>query len=72
MVMGFITTALDLSGHKQNWLIDQNALYCATRAIATFYDDFNIFNLSNPSMKPYVTAAQYLEGGKDSFSKGLL
>ncbi|GIK48047.1 MAG: hypothetical protein BroJett013_07440 [Alphaproteobacteria bacterium] len=65
LVSLYIRSALDLTTHKINWLIDQNALFCAERTMALLGAPLNAIPLTNAH--DYTRLAQYFDGGKEGF-----
>lgn len=62
----YIRSALDLTTHKVNWLIDQNALFCAERAAGMLGANLHTQALT---ISPYdfTLLAQHFAGGKEAF-----
>lgn len=66
LVSLYIRTALDLTTHKINWLIDQNALFCAERTTEMIGASLKALAISTPQ-NDYTRQAQHFDGGKEAF-----
>ena len=66
VVARYIKTVFDVTFHKRNWLIDQNALYWAICKLQEERSEVVVANLLDKKFH-CVQAAQYFSGGKKGF-----